>query len=310
MITLRHLRYFEALSRHRHFRRAAEECSVTQPALSMQMQEFEALLGTVLIERRRGDVQLTEMGHEVARRAREILVAARDLMEYARTRQEVLSGPLQLGIIPSIAPYVLPRILPEITEAYPALSLNIRETLTAQLLDELVAGRVDVVLMSLPIDHPDVDAVPLFDDNFLLAMPASEEMPAHQRPQPEALDLKRLLLLEEGHCLREQALTFCGMPGATQRQQFGASSLATIVQLVANGYGLTLVPEIAVPVEVGQDARIRLVRFADPEPYRTIGLAWRRSSSRRRDFEALAAIIRQVAGQILTDVKQREREAA
>jgi len=310
MITLRHLRYFEALSRHRHFRRAAEECSVTQPALSMQMQEFEALLGTVLIERRRGDVQLTEMGHEVARRAREILVAARDLMEYARTRQEVLSGPLQLGIIPSIAPYVLPRILPEITEAYPALSLNIRETLTAQLLDELVAGRVDVVLMSLPIDHPDIDAVPLFDDNFLLAMPATEDMPAHQRPQPEALDLKRLLLLEEGHCLREQALTFCGMPGTTQRQQFGASSLATIVQLVANGYGLTLVPEIAVPVEVGQDARIRLVRFADPEPYRTIGLAWRRNSSRRRDFEALAAIIRQVAGQILTDVKQREREAA
>lgn len=310
MITLRHLRYFEALSRHRHFRRAAEECSVTQPALSMQMQEFEALLGTVLIERRRGDVQLTEMGHEVARRAREILVAARDLMEYARTRQEVLSGPLQLGIIPSIAPYVLPRILPEITEAYPALSLNIRETLTAQLLDELVAGRVDVVLMSLPIDHPDIDAVPLFDDNFLLAMPAAEDMPAHQRPQPETLDLKRLLLLEEGHCLREQALTFCGMPGATQRQQFGASSLATIVQLVANGYGLTLVPEIAVPVEVGQDARIRLVRFADPEPYRTIGLAWRRSSSRRRDFEALAAIVRQVAGQILTDVKQRDREAA
>ncbi len=284
MITLRHLRYFEALSRHRHFRRAAEECSVTQPALSMQMQEFEALLGTVLIERRRGDVQLTEMGQEIARRAREILVAARDLVEYARSRQEILSGPLQLGIIPSVAPYILPRILPEITEAYPALSLNVRETLSASLLDELVSGRVDAVLMSLPIDHPDVESVPLFDDAFLLAMPASEDVPAHQRLQPEALDPKRLLLLEEGHC--------------------------PIVQLVANGFGLTLVPEIAVPVEVGQDSRIRLVRFADPQPYRTIGLGWRRSSSRRRDFEALAAVIRQVAGQILSDVKQREREAA
>jgi len=290
MITLRQLRYLTALARHRHFGKAAEECAVTQPALSMQIRELERELGLDLVERRPGEIAVTETGLEVAQRAERILAATRDLVDFARHR-DVLSGPLKLGIIPTLAPYLLPRVLPMLQQRYPALRLDVRETQTQVLMEELSAGALDCLLLALPVDGHDVETLPLFDDRFLLAAPAADPMP-RRRVTIGDINHRRLILLEEGHCLRDQALAFCAAKTRDTAAGLGATSLATVMQMVANGYGVTLVPEIAADVEA-QDARVQLARFAAPEPGRVIGLAWRRTSPRRKDFEALAAVVTQ-----------------
>jgi LysR family transcriptional regulator, hydrogen peroxide-inducible genes activator len=290
MISLRQLRYFASLVRHRHFGRAADDCAVTQPALSMQIRELEREIGAELVERRPGEVALTATGMEVAQRAERILAAARDLVDFARHR-EVLAGPLTLGIIPTLAPYLLPRLLPRLQRTYSALRLDVRETQTATLIGELVAGDLDCVLLALPIEHADVDTVPLFKDRFLLAAPAHEPLPRHAL-KAEDVDQRRLILLEEGHCLRDQALAFCATKGRNSSTALGSTSLATVMQMVANGYGVTLVPEIAADVEV-RDKRVVLKRFAAPEPGRTIGLAWRKTSPRRRDFDTLGEVVKE-----------------
>jgi LysR family transcriptional regulator, hydrogen peroxide-inducible genes activator len=289
MITLRQLRYLTALARHRHFGRAAEDCAVTQPALSMQVRELEREIGTALVERRPGEVALTETGREVAERAEHILAATRDLVDFARHR-DLLSGRLQLGIIPTLAPYLLPRVLPRLQAAYPRLRLEVRETQTKMLLEELSRGELDCVMLALPADGADVETLALFDDPFLLALPAGDPMPARERVGVKDVDLHRLILLEEGHCLRDQALAFCATPRQDAPAGLGATSLATVMQMVANGYGVTLVPEVAVDVEV-RDRRVKLKRFAEPQPARTIGLAWRRTSPRSKDFAALGEIV-------------------
>jgi LysR family transcriptional regulator, hydrogen peroxide-inducible genes activator len=282
---LRQLRYFASLARHRHFGRAAEACAVTQPALSMQIRELEREIGADLVERRPGEVAVTATGLEVAQRAERILAAARDLVDFARHR-EVLSGPLKLGVIPTLAPYLLPKLLPSLHVAHPSLRLEVRETQTGALIKELIAGELDCALLALPVEHADVEILALFKDRFLLAAPAGEPIP--RRPlNAEDVDQRRLILLEEGHCLRDQALAFCATKRRDLAAALGSTSLATVMQMVANGYGVTLVPEIATEVEV-RDKRILLKRFAPPEPGRTIGLAWRRTSPRRRDFAALA----------------------
>jgi LysR family transcriptional regulator, hydrogen peroxide-inducible genes activator len=291
MVTLRQLRYLAALARHRHFGRAAEECAVTQPALSMQVREFEREIGTELIERRAGEIALTETGLEVARRAEHILAAIRDLVDFARHR-DVLSGELRLGIIPTLAPYVLPDLLPKLQKAYPALRLEVRETQTKPLLNELVNGELDTVMLALPIKGVDVETLALFDDPFLLALAAAEPLPANGRIAIKDVDRRRLILLEEGHCLRDQALAFCGTTNGDAPASLGATSLATVMQMVANGYGVTLLPEVAASVEA-RDSRVKLLRFAEPEPARTIGLAWRRTSPRKQDFVALGEIVKQ-----------------
>jgi LysR family hydrogen peroxide-inducible transcriptional activator len=289
VITLRQLRYFASLARARHFGRAAETCAITQPALSMQIRELEREIGAELVERRPGDLVLTETGLEVARRAEQILTAANDLVDFARHR-EILSGPLRLGVIPTLAPYVLPRLLPRLQKKYPRLRLEVRETQTAVLLDELGGGALDCLLLALPVDTPDVDTLVLFEDRFLLAAPASERLP--RRPLTgQDVDPGRVILLEEGHCLRDQALAFCAARRGEAPAALASTSLATVMQMVANGYGVTLLPEIAAGVEA-RDARIKLVRFAAPAPGRTIGLAWRKTSPRRKDFAALGDIIR------------------
>jgi LysR family transcriptional regulator, hydrogen peroxide-inducible genes activator len=289
MISLRQLRYFASLARHRHFGRAADECAVTQPALSMQIRDLEREIGAELVERRPGEVTLTTTGIEVAQRAERILAATRDLIDFARHRQ-VLSGPLKLGIIPTLAPYLLPRLLPRLQQAYPSLRLDVRETQTAPLIGELIAGELDCVLSALPVEHADIHTIALFEDRFLLAAPVDEPMP-RRALKADDVDQRRLILLEEGHCLRDQALAFC----ATKRDSaaaLGSTSLATVMQMVANGYGVTLVPEIAADVEV-RDERVALKRFAAPEPGRTIGLAWRRTSPRRRDFDAFGNAVKE-----------------
>lgn len=292
MITLRQLRYLASLARHRHFGRAAEDCAVTQPALSMQVRELEREIGAELVERRPGEIVLTDLGIEVAQRADRILAATRDLVDYARHR-DLLSGTLRLGIIPTLAPYVLPHVLPVLQKRHPQLRLEVRETQTKLLLEELTAGELDCVMLALPADGADVETIALFDDRFLLAVPAAEKVRGRARVEVSDVDQSRLILLEEGHCLRDQALAFCATSRHDQPAGLGATSLATVMQMVANGYGVTLVPEVAVDAEL-RDDRVRLLRFAEPQPARTIGLAWRRTSPRKRDFAAFAEIVTKI----------------
>jgi LysR family hydrogen peroxide-inducible transcriptional activator len=294
MITLRQLRYLASLARHRHFGRAAEDCAVTQPALSMQIRELEREIGAELVERRPNDIALTETGSEVARRAEHILAATRDLVDFAGHR-DVLSGSLRLGIIPTLAPYILPRALPLLQVRYPRLRLELRETQTRLLLDELAGGELDAVLLALPLEEGDFETLPLFDDPFLLAVPAAEPMPKRPRVAIEDVDQRRLILLEEGHCLRDQALAFCATKRRDQPAGLGATSLTTVMQMVANGYGVTLLPEVAAEAEA-RDGRVRLLRFVRPEPARTIGLAWRRTSPRKKDFAALGKVMAETFG--------------
>jgi len=302
MITLRQLRYLSALARHRHFGRAAADCAVTQPALSMQVRELERAIGAELVERRPGDIALTDTGLEVAQRAEQILTATRDLIDFARHR-ELLAGALKLGIIPTLAPYILPRLLPRLQADYPQLRLEVRETQTKLLLAELVSGELDCVMLALPVDGAEVATLHLFDDPFLLAVPASDKLPARSRVAIEDVDQRRLILLEEGHCLRDQALAFCATKRRDQPASLGATSLATVMQMVANGYGVTLLPEVAVDAEL-RDKRVKLLHFTAPEPGRSIGLAWRRTSPRKKDFTALGEIVTQALGMSAADSRR------
>jgi LysR family hydrogen peroxide-inducible transcriptional activator len=290
MITLKQLRYLAALAEHRHFGKAAEACAVTQPALSMQIRELEKDLGIDLVERRPGEVILTEIGAEVTRRAERVLAAARDLTEFARHSGRLLTGKLRLGVIPTLAPYVLPKILPALQQRFPDLRVDLRETQTRILTDELIRGALDAVLLALPLDEGEIETIALFDDPFLLAMPTSEAPTNGSRIDARDIDQERLILLEEGHCLRDQALAFCGAArGGDAPAGLGATSLSTVMQMVANGYGVTLVPKIA--VDQLHDERVKVLRFGDPEPVRSIGLAWRRTSPRKADFAALGHIV-------------------
>ena len=229
MLTLKQLRYFEALSRLRHFGRAAQECAISQPALSMKIQELEARLGLALVERRRNGVRLTSAGDEIAQRARSILTSVRDLSDYARNAAGSLSGKLVLGAIPSIAPYLLPAALPLVCTRHPALELTLRETQTSILVAELLAGELDTVLLSLPIEHPEIATLPPLHGS--LRARGAQRRALRQGKAAHARDpraMKTCLLLEDGHCLRDQALNFCQSARA-MRDRFGASSLATLV---------------------------------------------------------------------------------
>ena len=221
-----------------------------------------------------------------------ILAAVHDLEEMARSHGAALAGPLRLGIIPSMAPFLLPRLLARAAVDHPALQLTVRETITAHLVAELADGSLDAIVASLPLDTGDFEEVPAFDDAFLLAAPAGSP---HARKSPalaEAIDAEELLLLEDGHCLRDQALAVCHRIDPRRLRSFGATSIATVLQLVAAGQGITLVPQMAVDAGISADPRLALVRFAAPEPYRTVGLAWRRASPRRAHFLALVDLLR------------------
>ena len=289
MITLRQLRYLEALAQHKHFGRAAEACAVTQPALSMQISELEKELDAKLIERRPGEAALTEIGIEVVRRGERVLAGARDILDFARHCGRTLSGRLKLGIIPTLAPYVLPKVLPALQMRYPDLTVELRETQTKILMEELAGGDLDLVMLALPVADAEFETMRLFEDAFLLAVPAGDPLPKTARVSANEIDQQRLMLLEEGHCLRDQALAYCAAPRQALPLSLGATSLTTVMQMVANGYGVTLVPEVAVDVEV-RDERVKLLRFIAPEPGRTIGLAWRRTSPRKIDFVTVGQI--------------------
>src|ERR1700733_13692085 len=274
-VTLRQLRYFDALVRHGHFGRAAEACSISQPALSMQIKEMEETLGGVLLERRARQIALTKFGEELLHRVRDILRSVDELGDFPRASRDQLAGRLRVGMIPTIAPYLLPTVIGNLTRLHPELDIHVRETLTPKLIEELREGRLDTAIVALPVSEPSLTEVALFAENFLLVRPGEDEaMPV---PNSEALRDMRLLLLEEGHCFRDQALSFCHMQSSLPRQTLDASSLSTLVQMVSAGMGVTLIPEMAVPVETCS-ASVSVARFKDPQPSRTIGMVWRKTS--------------------------------
>ena len=290
-VTIRQLRYFNALAQTGHFGQAAELCAVSQPALSMQIKELESELGAPLVERRPSGAQLTPLGREIAQRANEILILTQGLSDLAESRARVLSGALSLGVIPTIAPYLLPATLNEIRRSYPDLDLRIRETRTETLVADLLSGALDLLLLALPVDHPEVETLELLTDSFMLAAPQTGPTPTQVLSADDLLQASRILLLEEGHCFRDHALEVCEMHRRGEIDTLGASSLATIVRMVANGMGVTLLPKISVDTETrGLD--LRLLDFPDPAPSRSIGLAWRKSSPRKRDFEEVGKMIR------------------
>lgn len=291
VLSTRQLRYFEAVSRLAHFGRAAEACGVSQPALSMQISELEQQLGVPLLERRARGVVLTEAGREIAARASRILGALRDVSDFAASCRAPFSAPIRLGVIPTIGPYLLPQLLVTLRSRHPGLELAIRETQTRTLTAELLAGSLDVLLLALPLEHPDIETLEIAADRFLLAAPPDRTFVPRMRISPERIVNDRLLLLEEGHCLRDQALAVCKLQAVGSTNTLGVSSLATVVQMVASGLGLTLLPEISIPHETAR-GNVKLLRFANPEPKRIIGLAWRRSSPRAAEFTELGAMIK------------------
>lgn len=289
-LTLKQLRYFEALARHGHFGRAAEACAISQPALSVQIKELERTLGTALFERGPREVRLTPFGEDVALRVRGILRGVEELGELARAAGEGLTGRLRLGVIPTIAPYLLPAILRAVSRRHAGLELHVRETVTPRLIEELEGGRLDAAILALPVSEPWLTEVALFSEDMVLVRPVADA--AAPVPDREALRHMRLLLLEEGHCFRDQALSFCNMPAARPREGSDGSSLSTLVQMVAAGIGVTLIPEMAVPVET-RSAAVSVARFAAPEPSRTVGMVWRRTSPLADRLTEIAATVRE-----------------
>lgn len=288
MPTLRQLKYLTALADEGHFGRAAAACHVTQPALSMQIRDLEAELDLVLVDRARGGATLTPEGEALAARARALTAGVKDLEDYARQQKGARARRLTLGMIPSIAPYLLPRLLPILEGAVPELELKVRETRTAQLMEELAAGTLDAVIAALPLTGEGIETAPLFDDPFVLASPAAQPLAV---ASPREIPPDRLLLLEEGHCLRDQALGACEL---TDLSTFGATSLTTLLQLVAHGQGVTLLPQIA--ARDLADPRIALAAFPEPQPWRQVAMAWRAGSPRRRQLKAIAASVAEEAG--------------
>lgn len=291
-LTLKQLRYFKALAQHGHFGRAAEACAVSQPALSVQIKEMEETLGTPLLERLPRAIHLTAPGREVLKRAERILSEVDELEDLARASGDRLAGRLRIGVIPTIAPYLLPAILGELTRKFPHVEFMFRETMTANLIRGILKGDVDLAIVALPISEPGLTETPLFDENFVFVRPEADA--AKPVPAPSRLREMRLLLLEEGHCFRDQALTFCDIPASAPRETLDGTNLSTLVQMVSAGIGVTLIPEMAVPVET-RSAKVSLAQFEAPSPSRTVGVVWRKTSPFDAHFRALSAVIKTAA---------------
>ncbi|MEZ7812822.1 MAG: LysR family hydrogen peroxide-inducible transcriptional activator [Paracoccaceae bacterium] len=288
-LTFKQFRYFESLARLGHFGRAAEACAISQPALSMQIKELESALGLSLFERGSKEVRLTRFGEDFRLRASNILRAVDEVEEFAQATRADPIGRLRIGIIPTIAPYLLPRIIAPITALYRGVDLHIRETVTSKLIIELSGGSLDAAIVALPILELAFTETALFNESFVLVRPkAFADSPV---PKIDALRALRLLLLEEGHCFRDQALAFCNVKNTTPRERLDGSSLSTLVQMVSSGIGVTLIPEMAIQVET-RSAEVSLGRFSAPEPQRSIGMIWRKSNPMAQQFLQISDIVR------------------
>jgi LysR family hydrogen peroxide-inducible transcriptional activator len=294
--SIRQLEYLVALGASRHFGRAARACAVTQPALSLQIRQLEELLGVKLFERGRRQVLVTPAGERMIERAREALQRVDDLLDEARAAQRPFTGRLSLGVIPTVAPYLLPRALPAVRAAWPGLELLLREDQTQRILARLRGGELELLLLALPVPGEDLESLPLFEEPFVLAVPDAHPLARGHGPVTEsALRGEPVVLLEEGHCLRDQALALCDAAGARETGRVQATSLGTLVQMVANGLGITLLPATSLEVEARAGSGIALRAFAAPVPGRSIGLVWRRGSARRAEFRALGEVFTRCA---------------
>ncbi|HWK67806.1 MAG TPA: LysR substrate-binding domain-containing protein [Rhizobiaceae bacterium] len=290
-ITIKHLRYFEALARLGHFGRAAEDCAVSQPALSVQIKDLEELIGAPLVERGGRQIRLTGLGEQFAERVREILRSVDELQDLARAADGPLAGHLRIGIIPTVAPYLLADVITMLTRRYPALDVRPREAVTQKLIADLLEARLDAAIVALPVSETAIAETPLFEEEFVLARPLEDA----RKPVPSAdkLHEMRLLLLEEGHCFRDQALSFCNIAASPPRELMEGSSLSTLVQMVGAGIGVTLVPQIAVHAE-SRSSNVCMVRLPEPRPSRTIGIVWRKTNPLSSQFTQIAEIVREV----------------
>jgi len=285
--SLKQLNYLVALADTQHFGQASERCNVTASTLSAGIQDLENILGAPVAERTKRQVLMTPLGGEIAARARLLLRDAQDLMALAASNREPLAGPMRLGVIPTISPFCLPRVLPSLHRQFPALRLFLREERTEQLLNRLRQGELDIALIALPYDVEGLAFRILFEDEFAFACNEKHPLAARKRVTPSDLADQPLLLLEEGHCLRGHALDACQLHEAKFRAQFEASSLHTLVQMVASGIGVTLLPKLAIDAHITRGTKIRIIPLTN-KASRQIGLVWRQSSLRGREVALLA----------------------
>lgn len=291
-VTLKQLRYFEALAQQRHFGQAAAVCGISQPALSVQIKELEAEAGQALFERGPRAVRLTSFGTEFALKVREVLRGVDELGDFARAASDRLVGRFRIGVIPTIAPYLLPRLIGALGRSHPGLDLHVRETLTPRLVQELLDGKIDTAIVALPVSEPAFTEVPIFTEDFVFVRPRTQA----DQPVPSGAELgnMQLLLLEEGHCFRDQALAFCSAPSAVPRTGLDGSSLATLVQMVGAGLGVTVIPQIAVDVET-RSADVSCAAFRGPQPQRTIGMIWRKTNPLGPQLTEISEVVRAAA---------------
>ena len=290
--TLRQLRYLVAVVDRCHFGQAAAACNVSQSTLSAGIQELEDLLGAPLLERTKRTVVPTALGRDVADRSRDLLKGAEELMDVAQAAREPMAGPLRLGVIPTVGPFLLPRALPRLRETFPKLQLYLREDQTARLLERLAAGELDAVLLALPYALSDLEVMDLGEDRFSVVYPADHRLPATGAVTPADIARENLLLLEDGHCLRDQALAACELESARRNTAFNGTSLHTLVQMVANGLGVTLMPQMALDAGIVRGLDVAVRPMADGTQHRRIGLVWRRTSARKETFRRLGEALR------------------
>lgn len=289
-VTMKHLRYFDALSRTGHFGRAAEACAISQPALSVQIRELEELIGAPLVERGGRRIRLTGLGEEFADRARTILRAVDELEELGRSAHGPMAGRLRLGVIPTVAPYLLPDVIKTLTRLYPKMDPHPREAITQRLVEDLTEARLDAAIVALPISEPSLEEVALFDEEFVLVRPLEDA--GKPVPSSDKLHEMRLLLLEEGHCFRDQALAVCNIGASSTRELMQGSSLSTLVQMVGVGIGVTLIPQMAVYAET-RSSSVCVSRLARPRPSRRIGMVWRKTNPLSAQFALIGDIVRE-----------------
>ncbi len=298
-MNLRDLKYLVALADHRHFGRAAEACFVSQPTLSTQIRKLEEELGVSLVERAPRKVMLTPAGRDAAERARRIVAEVEQMKEAARRSQDPEAGTVRLGIFPTLGPYLLPHVVPGIRTRFPDLELLLIEEKSDVLLSRLREGKLDAGLLALPVHDDQLHIEPLFDEPFLLAVPGNHPLARRDSLALDELSSQKLLLLEDGHCLREQALEVCRLSGANEKSEFRATSLETLRQMVAAGVGVTLLPTLATKPPVARSENIHLLGFSDSPPSRQIAMVWRRSSAMGDFLMQLAHVIRALPAGLL-----------
>ncbi len=307
--TLRQLQFFQALARRRSFSKAAADCLVSQSTLSSAIKELEAALGRQLVDRSTRAFALTPAGEETAARAAPILAMAEDLARSAAERNP-LEGPFRLGVIPTIAPFLLPKVAQRLKAAYPKLKLYLREDLTAALAERLAAGLLDAAVLAFPYPLAGAETIDIGEDPFWLAAPRNHPLIARRSLKIADLEGENLLLLEDGHCLRDHAIEACRLRRPEAAAAFGATSLFTLAQMAEAGLGPTLLPEMAVKSGLAEAAGLKARRFASPAPVRKIGLGWRKGSGRRDEAEAIAAVFREALARNGREEKQSGRPAA